>query len=89
MGSIAQWGGPRRDLDAARLEGADGGRVVATGDLTPKEVVATDDEIGELAHTFEDGYTIHISYGMSPYTPTPGSTRAWRTPTACATSTAG
>ncbi len=29
-------------------------RVVATGDLTPKEVVATDDEIGELAHTFED-----------------------------------
>ena len=29
-------------------------RVVAAGDLTPEDVVATDDEIGELAHTFED-----------------------------------
>ena len=26
----------------------------------------------DLAHTFEDGYTIHISYGMSPYTPDVG-----------------
>lgn len=29
-------------------------RAVAGGDLTPREVVATDDEIGELASTFED-----------------------------------
>ena len=29
-------------------------RAVAAGDLTPKEIVATDDEIGELAKTFED-----------------------------------
>jgi signal transduction histidine kinase len=29
-------------------------RAVATGDLTPREIVATDDEIGELAKTFED-----------------------------------
>ena len=29
-------------------------RAVAGGDLAPREIVATDDEIGELAHTFED-----------------------------------
>jgi signal transduction histidine kinase len=29
-------------------------RAVAAGDLAPKEIVATDDEIGELAKTFED-----------------------------------
>ncbi len=29
-------------------------RAVARGDLAPKELVATDDEIGELAQTFED-----------------------------------
>ena len=29
-------------------------RAVAAGDLTPRETVATDDEIGELAATFED-----------------------------------
>lgn len=29
-------------------------RAVAGGDLTPREVVATDDELGELASTFED-----------------------------------
>jgi hypothetical protein len=26
----------------------------------------------DLAHTFEDGLTIHVSYGMSPYTPDSG-----------------
>jgi signal transduction histidine kinase len=29
-------------------------RAVAEGDLRPRDIVATDDEIGELAHTFED-----------------------------------
>jgi signal transduction histidine kinase len=29
-------------------------RAVAAGDLAPREIVATDDEIGELAKTFED-----------------------------------
>ncbi len=29
-------------------------RAVASGDLAPKDIVATDDEIGELAQTFED-----------------------------------
>ena len=35
-------------------KGTQRARVVAAGDLTPEDVVATDDEIGELAHTFED-----------------------------------